>query len=182
MKKNLLSIIILFLLIVNISLTSIMMFSLVLPNQKALALMTDIATVLRLELPAAGISASGEFVAPDVPIQNVETYDVANGESMRIPLALSPEEERTRFVMVRTALSMDSKHKAFKKAGNSGDLSAVDTMIQDIIIRAFGVYTLEEVRDPVISERIKAEIIRGLHVLYDSDFIFGIQFLDVAYG
>jgi len=181
MKKNLLSIIILFLLIVNISLTSVLMFSMVLPNQKALALMTDVATVLKLELPAAGLVA-GEFVAPEVPIANVESYDVAGGEPMRIPLKLALDEDRTRYIMVRASLSMDSKNKAFKKAGNEGDLSRADAMIQDIIIRTFSSYTMEEVRDPAILERIRTEIILGLHALYDSDFIFSIQFRDVTYA
>jgi flagellar FliL protein len=181
MKKNLLSIIILFLLIVNISLTSVMMFSLVLPNQRALALMTDIATVLRLELPAAGISG-GEFVAPDVPIANVSIYDVAGGESMRIPLKHTPDDDRTRFIMVRASLSMDSKNRAYSRDGNSGDLSGVDQMIQERITRVFSSYTVDEVRDPLILEKIKTEIIVSLHAMYNSDFIFGIQFRDVAYA
>jgi len=181
MKKNLLSIIILFLLIVNISLTSVMMFSMVLPNQKALALMTDVATVLRLELPAAGL-AGGEFIAPEVPIANVTTYDVAGGESMRIPLKLSPDEDRTRYIMLRASLSMDSKNRAYSRAGNNGDLSSVDSMIQDVIIRILSNYTMEEVRDPAILERIRTEIILGLHALYDSDFIFSVQFRDVTYA
>ena len=182
MKKNLLSIIILFLLIVNISLTSVMMFSLVLPNQRALALMTDVATVLRLELPAAGALGGGEFIAPDVPIGNVATYDVAGGEAMTIPLRLGPEEDRTRYIIVRASLSMDSKNKAYSKAGNSGDLSSVDTMIQDVIIRAFGNYTADEVRDPYILDRIRTDIILGLHAMYNSDFIFSVQFRDVKYS
>jgi len=158
-----------------------MMFSLVLPNQKALALMTDVATVLRLELPAAGISG-GEFIAPEIPISQVETYDVNGGEEMRIPLRQGAEDDRTRFVMLRSSLSMDSKNRSFKRDGNSGDLSGVDTMIQDVINRVFSNYTIDEVRDPVIIEKIRAEIILGLHAMYNSDFIFGVQFRGMAYA
>ena len=179
MKKNLLSIIILFLLIVNISLTSVMMFSLVLPNQRALALMTDVATVLRLELPAAGIG--GDYVAPEVAIANVKSYMVAAGEAMMIPLRQGPGEERTRYIMVRASLSMDSKNKGFK-SNNEGDLSEVDMMIQNIINRIFGNYTMDDVQDPAVVDMIQKEIILELHALYDSDFIFAVQFTDVKYA
>ena len=50
MKKNLLSIVILALLIVNLVLTSIMMFSVMSTNKKTAAVVTDIASVLQLEL------------------------------------------------------------------------------------------------------------------------------------
>jgi flagellar FliL protein len=179
MKKNLLSIIILFLLIVNISLTAVMMFSLVLPNQKALALMTDVATILRLELPSVNV-AGGTYVAPEVALKNVETYNVNGGESMMIPLKRGPEDTSTSFFMARAALSMDTKNKGYKDT-DSGDLSVVDTMIQDVIIRVFGGYSMAEVLDQEIFEEIRTKIIIGLHDLYGSEFIFSIQFRDVIY-
>ena len=54
MKKNLISIIILALLIVNIVLTSIMMFSVMGSSKKTTALVNDIASVLDLELKGSG--------------------------------------------------------------------------------------------------------------------------------
>lgn len=50
MKKNLLSILILVLLIVNIALTTVMMISVTGTNKKTAELVTSIATVLNLEL------------------------------------------------------------------------------------------------------------------------------------
>jgi flagellar FliL protein len=181
MKKNLLSIIILFLLIINISLTAVMTFSLVVTNQNALSLMTDVATILRLELPTVSLSDTGEYVAPNVDIANVVTYDVAGGESMTIPLKQGPADTSTRYIMVRVALSMDSKNKGFKD-NNEGDLKAVDVMIQDRINSAFSHYTSDELKDPAIMEQVKGEIILGLHAMYGSDFIFNVSFRDVRYG
>ena len=178
MKKNLLSIIILFLLIINLSLTGVLVFSLVTANQRATALMADVATVLRLELPTAG---AGEFVAPEIPIANVATYNVAAGEAMTMPLKQGPEDASTRYVMVRVSLSMDSKNRGYRDNGE-GDLSAVDMMIQDIIITAFGRYTGDEVKEADIQEQIKGEIINGLHAMYNSDFIFGVLFRDIKYA
>lgn len=181
MKKNLLGIIILFLLIVNITLTGIMMFSLVVPNQRALALMTDVATVLKLELPTEGSSEAGDFIAPEVPIRNVTTYNVADGESMRIPLKMGPEDSSTKYIMLRAALSMDSKNRGYRDT-DDGNLSSVDTMIQDVIIRTISQHTMEEVRNSVIMDQIRSDIVLGLHALYNSDFIFSIVFRDIIYS
>jgi len=179
MKKNLLSIIILFLLIVNISLTSVMVFSLVVTNQRALSLMTDVATVLRLELPAMDIN-SGEFIVPDVPIKNVETYDVAAGEAMTIPLKMGAEDTGTRYIVVSASLSMDSKNKGYK--ANSGpDLSKNDSLIQDVINQTFAKYTLLDVQDQSTLDRIRTEIVIGLHGLYGSDFVFNVSLRNIRY-
>ena len=71
MKKNLLSILILALLIVNIVLTSIMMFSVVGASKKTTQLVTDIASVLKLEL-RGGDGA----VIQQVPMDQTEVYDI----------------------------------------------------------------------------------------------------------
>ena len=59
MKKNLISIIILALLIVNIVLTSIMMFSVNGAAQKTSALVTDIASIIKLDLNAGTTTEDG---------------------------------------------------------------------------------------------------------------------------
>ena len=50
MKKNLISIVILALLIVNIVLTAVMMFSVTSTNKKTAALVTDVAAAINLDL------------------------------------------------------------------------------------------------------------------------------------
>ena len=61
MKKNLISVIILALLIVNIVLTAIMMFSVTGASKKTAALVDNIATALNLEL-ASGTEGGAEEV------------------------------------------------------------------------------------------------------------------------
>ena len=50
MKRNLLSIIILALLVVNIVMTAVMMFTIVPANKKTISLVGDIASAMKLEL------------------------------------------------------------------------------------------------------------------------------------
>ncbi len=84
MKKNLISIIILALLIVNIVLTAIMMFSVTTTNRKTAALVGDIASAISLDL---GTGENGEQEEEIVPMADVVTYTIAD---MTIPLKKGP--------------------------------------------------------------------------------------------
>ncbi len=86
MKKNLLSVVILALLVVNLILTGIMMFSCVSANKKTAALVNDIASVLDLELTGGG--ANAEEVAA-VSVADTEIYNIADA----MTVALRPSED-----------------------------------------------------------------------------------------
>ncbi|MDE7231622.1 MAG: flagellar basal body-associated protein FliL, partial [Lachnospiraceae bacterium] len=87
MKKNLISVIILALLIVNIVLTAIMMFSVTGASKKTAALVDDIATVLDLELA----SKEGQ---PAVAMTDTETYSI---DSMTVPLKKGEEDDKDHY-------------------------------------------------------------------------------------
>ena len=65
MKKNLLSILILVLLVVNIALTAVMMISVTGTNKKTADLITSIATVMNLELYEPGGDPVARFTLQD---------------------------------------------------------------------------------------------------------------------
>ena len=75
MKKNMMSVLILALLIVNIVLTSIMMFSVVGTARKTSALIDDITSAINLELDnQKGTATAGTVI--EVPIENIEVYKI----------------------------------------------------------------------------------------------------------
>jgi hypothetical protein len=146
--------------------------------------MADVASVLQLELPpggASGATTDGAYQVPDVPIANVVTYDVNGGEQIMIPLKPAPEDTTTKYIIVTASVSMDSKNKGFKDNG-SGDLSSVDVMIQDIINRTFSRYTSDQVKTTETMDQAKVEVIQGLQSMYNSDFIFNVQFREIKYS
>ena len=106
MKKNLISIIILALLIVNIVLTAIMMFSVTTTNRKTAALVGDIASAISLDL---GTGENGEQEEEIVPMADVVTYTIAD---MTIPLKKG-EDGESHFAMLSVTLSMNSKNKDY---------------------------------------------------------------------
>ena len=74
MKKNLLSVIILALLIVNIALTGVMMFSTISANKKTVALVDQIASILNMEVKAPLNAEIGK----EVSILDTDTYNIAD--------------------------------------------------------------------------------------------------------
>ena len=80
MKKNLLSVIILALLVVNIALTAVMMFSTISANKKTVALVDQIASILNMEVKADLATDTSK----EVSILDTDTYNI--GDEMVITL------------------------------------------------------------------------------------------------
>lgn len=166
MKKNLISIIILALLIVNIVLTAIMMFSVTGTATKTSALVDNITRALNLELTAkgdAGVSA--------VPISDIATYDIAE---MTIELQQDTEGKQHFFVGSIT-LSMNTKDKDYKTYG--GDMESRESLIKSEITDVISSYTVEDARSN--QDAIKSEILERIQTLFNSEFVFNVAFSDI---
>lgn len=174
MKKNLISIIILALLIVNIVLTAVMMLSVTGAARRTSAFIDNVATALNLELTAQTDSGEREVV----PIENTATYSIS--EKMTIPLKDSIDDEGNRtshFCMASISFSINKKNDGYKKY--TEDLSPQEERIKDMINTVFAQYTLEEAKGN--EETLKAEILGEIQKIYDSDFIFDVGFGSILY-
>lgn len=172
MKKNLLSVIILALLIVNLAFTSIVMFSTVSANKKTVSLVNDIAAVLDLELSSA-TNNEGESVA-EVGIEDIEPYNIA--DAMTIGLRPSDDGEE-HYCMCEVSFSMNKTSDGYEKLQPM--VSAQEPKIKSIIIGVISEYNKEDAS--VNQEAIKQEILRQVQDLFDSDFIFEVYFRDIKF-
>ena len=170
MKKNLISIIILALLIVNIVLTAIMMFSVTGASKKTAALVDNIATALDLEL----VSSQEEEAEEVVSMADTETYSFA--EQMTIPLKKT--DDKDRYCIVSITLAINTKADGYKDYGS--DLSQQEGLIKDEINGVFAQYTVEEARNN--QEQIKQEILERIQKMFDSKFIYNVSFGDILFG
>ena len=166
MKKNLISIIILALLIVNIVLTAIMMFSVTGTATKTWALVDNISWALNVEL-----TAKGDAGASAVPISDIATYDIAE---MTIELQQDAEGEQHFFVGSIT-LSMNTKDKDYKTYG--GDMESRESLIKSEITDVISSYTVEDARSN--QDTIKSEILERIQTLFNSEFVFNVAFSDI---
>lgn len=168
MKKNLISVIILALLIVNIVLTAIMMFSVTGASKKTAALVDDIATVLDLELA----SKEGQ---PAVAMTDTETYSI---DSMTVPLRKGEGDDKDHYCIVSITLSVNIKDETYKTYGS--DFTTQQGLIKDEINAVFSQYTIDEARDN--QEQIKKEILNRLQTMFDSKLIYNVSFSDIMFG
>lgn len=172
MKKNLISIIILALLIVNIVLTAIMMFSVTGTNQKTATLVGDISSALALDLTGP---ADEVEVKEEVGIADTVPYKIENPLTITLK---ATEDGKPRYFVTSVSFAMNSKHKDYKKYGEK--ISEKEDLIKNVIYEVLGTYTMDELRADN-NEEASAEILSRVQQLYDSDFIFKVNFIDFVY-
>lgn len=170
MKKNLLSIIILVLLVVNLALTAVLIFSILPETKKTDKMITDICSILDLELTST--SADGE--TEKVPIEDLVFYDFE--EEMIINF--KPDADgKSHYAVVSISLAMNSKHDDYETYG--ANISEKESLMKNVIIDVVGQYTFTE--GQANQEQMKAEILTELQEMFDSRFITQVIFSDIQF-
>ncbi len=165
MKRNLISILILALLIVNIVLTAIMMFSVTSTNKKTAELVSDVAAAISLDISS---SFAGGGAAAAVPLEDTVTYTISD---LQIPMKRAEGDDKDHCGVITVTLSMNSQHEDYKTYGE-GDLSGREDLIRGQIFELVGKYTMDEAKTN--SEQLKTEILGRVQELFGSDFIFDV--------
>ena len=163
MKRNLLSVLVLALLVVNIVLTAILMFSVVGTNNKVASLVTDIGTILQLEMGGA----NGE--AEELHVEDIEMYNIADSMTIHLKTA---EDGKDHYCIVSVALSVNTKNADYKQYGAT--IANYESLIKGEIDQVIGSYTKEEAE--ANKEAISDEILTRIQELYDSTFIVDVVF------
>lgn len=172
MKRNLLSILMLALLIVNIVLTSIMMFGVMGASKKTAELVTDIASVLKLEL---GDQADDKAA---IPLSQTEVYHIS--EPMTIALQNS-DDGKSHYCLVSVALSMNTKDKAYKTYGSAESMATYEPLITGEITNVIGSYTIDVMREPATQEEAREKILAAVQKMFDSEFVYNVSFSDIKF-
>ncbi|MCQ2523934.1 MAG: flagellar basal body-associated FliL family protein [Lachnospiraceae bacterium] len=169
MKKNLISVLILALMVVNIVLTSIMMFSVMGTAKKTGKLVTDIATVLSLELtPKVEEEEPAEISMADTAV-----FDIPDNT-----IILKREDDgKEHYCITSVSIMMNTKHEDY--ATYSESMSSKVSVIKSIVSEVFGSRTIDEAREE--TEEMKAEILVRLQEAFGSTFIYKVAFSDTLY-
>lgn len=172
MKKNLLSILILALLVVNLIMTGIMMFSVLNQSRKTAELIGKIAQAVDLEL-------SAEEGEEETAVSMGDTAVYVLSEDLTIPLARG-EDDKDHYFIVSVSLSMNMKDKDYKTYGTEEAMQEKEGLIRAEIISVIGQYTLDECRANM--DMIRQEILERLQTMYGSKFIFNVSFSDTVFS
>ena len=169
MKKNLMTVVILALLLVNLVLTAVLTITILPETKKANELITRVCSAIDLELRSGAVTAD----TIRVPLDKIATYDI---ESMTINLKDSGDGKK-HYATVEVSLSMNTESDGYKEYG--GDkmnerLSLIKNQINSIISG----YTYEEFTAD--QQAVQNAILAGLQQLFNSDFIVSVGFSTVT--
>ena len=168
MKKNLMTVIILALVLVNLVLTAILAFTIIPQTRKSKQLIDKIASAIDLELE----DGSGKDTAA-VPVEDIEVYDIEASFTVN----LSPSGDGKDHVAVFSiGLSLNTKSDGYKSIGIEG-LKAKETLIKNDINTIVSEYTMEQFRED--EQSVKDAILEDLQEMFGSDFIVGVSFSSV---
>lgn len=163
MKKNMLSIIILAVGILNVILGAVIVFAVVPTATRTNNLITKVASAIDLELASSSDSEN------QVKIEDMETYPIDN---IKMTLKRDENDTKNHYAQVSVSLSINMKSEDYEKYKPTVEQNQI--RIKEIISDEFGKYTAASVMDN--KENIKSEILRRLQEeLYNSDFIVGLS-------
>lgn len=163
MKKNLVSVIILALCLVNLILNVIIVFVCMPSAKKTNKLITDIAGVLNLEM-------EGKFDKPSVSLENMKSLEI---EAQVVNLK-DDGSDKKHYVQMGIVLGLD---------GGAEDYASLSTVLTEskgaVFDEARNIvqnYTYQEVTDPAIQEKIKEDILKKLQSKFGTDSIYSVSF------
>ena len=170
MKKNLLSVLILALVLVNLALNIVMIFSVLPAANKTNKMVTQICSILDIEL------ASDEENTEKIPMDKLVVYELSQGETMTIGFK-SGEDGKAHYLVTAVSISMNSKSKDYKTYGEK--ISEKESIVKGEVSNVVSQYTMEEyLVDPAA---VRKEIVKNLQDMFESDFIVDVTFSDVVY-
>jgi flagellar FliL protein len=163
MKKNLITVIILALCVVNLILNIIIVFVCMPSAKKTNNLITEIASVMNLELE------SGD-AAPTVSLENMATYSV----DAQVVNLKDDGSGTQHFVQVGLTLSLDSSSDDYEALNTA--LTDASGIVFDEARNVIQTYTYAEINEQSTQEKIKAEILENLQKKYATTCIYSVSF------
>lgn len=176
MKKNLLSIIILALLVVNIGMNAFMLLSVLTTNSQTAKLISDIAAALELEASGGnggGFSGSASGV---VDVANIATFGFTGDEKLTINLKPSADG-KSHFMLVEVVFSMNTASEDYTAYSESID--GMKDLVKGKVTTVLSSYTMEELQ--LDDTKAKELILEQVQELFNSNFIYEVTFSSALY-
>lgn len=173
MKKNLITVVILALVVVNLVLTAVLTISIVPETKKANELITKVCSAIDLDLVAGDTAGS-----LSIDVADMVDYAVNTGGTMTINLKDSGDGN-LHYAVLGISLSLDSKNEDFAEKYNATTMATYDNVISDTIKTVISGHTIEEMRSQ--EDAVKEEILEQLQGLFKSSVIVRVNFSSATY-
>lgn len=165
MKKNMLTVIIMAITIINTVLLGVLIFAIVPSANKTMKLIDRVSSIVDLELEAP------EGKAEVVAVSDIATHTIAD----KLTISLKSDDGESHYAVVKVSISMNTKNKDYETL--SAKVADNEFAIKEIIADEFSKYKKDEVVPN--KDSIKDLIIIRLQEYFKSDFIINVSFGDL---
>ena len=166
MKKNLITVIILALCIINLIFNILLVFVFMPSTTKTNKLITDIAQIIDLEIAS---QASEEGAVFDV--SNLDQFQLEQGNPINLANDGTGE---IHVIQYGVTINLDKTASDYTKISTS--MTASTSMIYDICSEIIAQYTYSEVTDVEVKKEIKNLILEKLRETSNSECIYSLSF------
>lgn len=163
MKKNILTIIIMAISLINTVLLAILIFTIVPAANKTNNLVSKVATIVNLELENPDGSKN-------VSIEDTTNYTFTNS----VTGSLASNDGTDHYVSVDVMLSENTKNENYSTL--SEKVADNESALREIVADVFSQYTKEQVKDQTTKDKIKQEVLTKIQDYFQSDFIINVTF------
>lgn len=169
MKKNMISVIILALLVVNIVMTAIMMFTVIPANRKSIALVDQVASAIKLD--TAGVTPEGGGNSRGVSLADTATATIEDQQTFQLKKG---EDGDDHYVVCTVAILMDTTNDDYETYG-ADILESRQSLILNALSETIGQYTYEDVQ-ALGQAGLQDACLEKLQELFGSNFIYQVAF------
>ena len=168
MKKNILTIIIMAITLVNTILTAVLIFVIVPTSNKTNQLVTKVASIVNLELENPQDSND------KISVSDIETRKIDE----KLTIKLKSSDDNPHYALLYVSLSMNSKHEDYELL--SAKIEENEGAITEIVSEEFRRYSMDAVEDN--KDVIKEQVLKRIQELFKSDFIINVSFGNIVYS
>jgi flagellar FliL protein len=161
MKKNILTIIIMAITLINTILLAVLIFAIVPTSNKTNKLVRKVAAIVDLELESPEAQE-------EIAVSDIEGYDLPE----QMTINLKSDDDKSHFALVNVSLSINTKHKDYSDL--QPKIAENVNGIKEIVSDEFGKYSMDEVKEN--KEVIKEQVLKRIQELFKSDFIISVSF------
>lgn len=183
MKKNLLSIIILALLIVNLGMTGFMMLSVMTTNSQTAKLISDIAAALELEANGGESGGFSGSASGTVAVTDMTTWGFT-GDEDKIIVTLKPGADgKSHLMVVEAVFSLNTASPDYATLGTEEKLASMKSLVKAKINDTLAQYSIEELQNAESGtlELATEQILENVQEMFNSNFIYDLNFSSILY-
>jgi flagellar basal body-associated protein FliL len=162
MKKNILTIIIMAIALINTVLLAVLIFVIVPTSNRTNQLVTKVASIVDLELESP---EEGEAV---IAVSDIVVHELED----KLTINLKSTDGNPHYALFIVSLSVNSKHE--DTATLEPKIVENSNEIKEIVTEEFGKYTMDEVQEN--KNLIKEQVLMRIQEHFQSDFIINVSF------